>query len=233
MINNDNSKKGFSGLVNLVSDISIVENVNDYAFKDFAPKESSSKYEDINSDSRSKKQKESNSLIWGWGIILIIFCLLWIISSVQTEKNSSSVSAPSPSLSQRSNPAPLNTVNTTPNSNSNTQLQYEKPPVGTNNTFNISQLRWYFREKIRLEVISGLVNTNDTINASNKLSDDFHSRCWSFSYLESDYRRAESEVETRRSEIIEEAILDAILLGYVPERLKQTPQIGYISGNKK
>ena len=232
----DKSKKGFSGLVDLVSDISIVESINDNELKGFAStsKESSSKYEVINSDDNSKKQKGSNPLIWGLWIITIIICLIWLTNSGQSPQKPSYVQTPSPvrvpspPISHRGNPA---SVNVTPNNASSSQLQYEKPPVGTNNTLNISQLRWHFRESIRLETMRDLIYTNDAIDAFNRLVDDYNRRCASFRYQESDFRRAEREVEARRSEITAEAIRDARLLGYVPERPKVTPQIGYISGN--
>ena|GEM_PF-5754854 len=226
----DRIKKGFSGLVNLVSDISIVENTNDYVLQGFVSRESSSEYEVINSDDNSKKKKNYYLFTLILGITIIVILLLYANSGHAPQKPYY-VQSSSPPAYKRSNPAPVNTVNITPNNYSSAQFQYEKPPVGTNHLLSLSQLRWFFRESIRIDTMRDLVNTNDAIDDFNNLVDDFNRRCASFRYRESDYRRAEREVEARRSEITEEAIRDAELLGYVPGYSKETPQIGYISGN--
>lgn len=82
------------------------------------------------------------------------------------------------------------------------ELAHEKPPIGYRGALNKSQLRWCFREDIRVKTLQGLVRTNGEISRLNTLRNGMKERC---SYNQSAgelVEQARTEVEARIGEII-------------------------------
>lgn len=94
-------------------------------------------------------------------------------------------------------------------------LVLEKPPIGTHQKLNISQICWCQKEKIRLETMNSLVNNYDSnsVRQFNLLIDDYNARCGSYRYRSGDLETAKRKIEKNRSEIVAQAISDADWLG--------------------
>ena len=86
--------------------------------------------------------------------------------------------------------------------------QYEKPPVGNNDVFSVPEIRWCFRERIRIKAMEdaiGAYNTN-----TKRIVDDYISRCTSSQPQDQDsLSRAQRDVRADYSQIYREAIHEA------------------------
>lgn len=98
---------------------------------------------------------------------------------------------------------------TVPDKNAQTlsNLQFSIPPIGPGNLLSTSQIRWCFREKIRIETKRPYVKTNFDVDAFNDGISDFNQRCGSYSYRKGTLEQAKRDVQKLRSEIVAEALL--------------------------
>ena len=147
---------------------------------------------------------------WILGIIGVIL-VIWLINKGDQSGKIPSYDpvSPSPNHSHsQSSPVPQ-----TSNVNQNTGLQYIKPSVGNNNVLSVPEIRWCIREKIRIEAMRDVIDTNDGIDEFNRIVNDYNSRCGSYRYRQGSQAQAERDVEPYRSQIVAKAIREARQLG--------------------
>jgi len=204
---NDKNKKGFSGLSDLASEVSDIDEPikpePQAEAKPSAPKQP--QRENVSSEPKRKTTSSSPPIEtmssgksggglggkWILGIIGVVF-VIWLINN-----------------GEQSNKKPVQNLST-PQSEG---LQYTKPSVGTNNVLSVSEIRWCIREDIRIEAMRDVVDTNDGIDEFNRIVNDYNSRCGNYLYREGSQSRAERDVDPYRSQIVSEAIREAGQLG--------------------
>ena len=123
-------------------------------------------------------------LIGVLGLVSLFYTLSDEGSSPSTQASRTSVGAPS----------------TTPQWNLN--IEYTKPPVGSNNILSVAQIRWCLREDIRIEALRPLLTTNQEVTVFNTMVNDYNRRCANFRYERAAMDRASREVERIRSQIV-------------------------------
>lgn len=223
---NDKSKKGFSGLSDLTSDVSgINESIKPVpkAEKPSAPEHPPlSQWGPISSSEPERKTTTTPPPIGGIGggkraggsggkwilVIIAVWFVILLVNSGEQETKPPAYSPPSPaqsSSSQQAKPTPT----TTPKHGQSDGLQHEKPPIGTNNLLSTSQIRWCIREGIRIETMRDTIETNPGIDEFNSIVNDYNIRCVSYRYRQGSQQQAEREVEIIRSQIVAGAIQDA------------------------
>jgi hypothetical protein len=227
----DKNKKGFSGLSDLASEVSGIDEPikpePKAEAKPSAPKQPPQPQREAATSETERKTTSSPPPIetvssgksgggsggkWILGIIGVIF-VIWLINSGDQSNKKPSYSPPSSSQSYsypQSTPSP--TVQT-PSTTQSTGLQYTKPSVGTNNVLSVPEIRWCIREGIRIEAMRDVIDNNAGIDEFNRIVNDFNSRCGSYRYRQGSQSRAERDVEAYRSQIVSEAIRDARQLG--------------------
>ncbi len=221
---NDREKKGFSGISNFVSDISGADEVaiSEPSSPPLKPSQATASNETECKISGYPQQGETvgNSKSggdscgkWILGIIPVIYFVIWLVSDGRQSTKKASHNPPPQAQTynfQESRPSPT----TTPKTSQSSELQYEKPPVGTNKVFSASQIRWCVREGIRIETMRDFIATNKAVDGFNRIVDDYNRRCGSYSYRRGTLKQAKREVESLRSEIVAEAIKEGRKLGY-------------------
>jgi hypothetical protein len=94
------------------------------------------------------------------------------------------------------------------------ELAFEIPPVERDNILNLPQLRWYVREKIRIETMRNLASNNRAIGEFNAMVDNFNSRCGNFRYKQGLLTRAQADIDAIKDQIIADAKRDAKVRGW-------------------
>ena len=139
----------------------------------------------------NKKSESGSKLKWILGIGSII--VLYMMFSGGSPPKQKSVS------SQSAYTATAPKTNVTPPQTKPAELTIDVPPVGRDNTLNLPQLRWYFREKIRIETMRDLPTTNRAIGEFNAIVDNYNSRCGSFRYKQSLFTQAQKDIDAIRA----------------------------------
>lgn len=228
---NDKDKKGFSGLSDLASEVSGIDEPikpePKAEAKPSTPKQPPQPQREAAPSEPERKTTSSPPPIetvssgksgggsggkWILGIIGVIF-VIWLINSGDQSNKKPSYSPPSSSQSYsypQSTPSP---AVQTPSTTQSAGLQYTKPSVGTNNVLSVPEIRWCIREGIRIEAMRDVIDNNAGIDEFNRIVNDYNSRCGSYRYREGSQSRAERDVEAYRSQIVSEAIRDARQLG--------------------
>ncbi len=228
---NEKDKKGFSGLLDLASEISgIDESVKQelkVESKSSAPKQppqpqrktstSETEWKTTSSPSPNEtvspgKSGGGSGGKWILGIIGVVF-VIWLINNGGQGKKKSSYNPP---LSSQSYSYPQSSPSPKVQSPSTTQsagFQYTKPSVGTNNVLSVPEIRWCVREGIRIEAMRNIIDTNEGVDEFNRVVNNYNSRCGSYRYRQGARQRAERDVEAYRKQIVSEAIRDAKRLG--------------------
>lgn len=228
---NDKDKKGFSGLSDLASEVSGIDEPikpePKAEAKPSAPKQPPQPQREAAPSEPERKTTSSPPPIetvssgksgggsggkWILGIIGVIF-VIWLINSGDQSNKKPSYTPPSSSQSYsypQSTPAP---AVQTPSTTQSAGLQYTKPSVGTNNVLSVPEIRWCIREGIRIEAMRDVIDNNAGIDEFNRIVNDYNSRCGSYRYREGSQSRAERDVEAYRSQIVSEAIREARQLG--------------------
>lgn len=252
---NNKGKKGFSGLSDLASEVSgIDEPIKPKPkptpeAKPSAPKQPPHPQQESASSEPEEKTTSSAPPIetvrfgksgggsggkWILGIIGVVF-VIWLINNGGQSNKKPSYTPPSSSQSYsspQSSPAPRVQ---TPNTTQSTGLQYTKPSVGTNNVLSVPEIRWCIREGIRIEAMRDVIDTNAGIDEFNRIVNDCNSRCGSYRYRQGSQSRAERDVEAYRSQIVSEAIREARQLGrsYQTSHPSVSPDVSTSSAAKK
>lgn len=228
---NDKDKKGFSGLSDLASEVSdINEPIKPEPkaeAKPSTPKQPPQPQRETAPSEPERKTTSSPPPIetvssgksgggsggkWILGIIGVIF-VIWMINNAGQSNKKPSYTPPSSSQNYsypQSTPAP---AVQTPSTTQSAGLQYTKPSVGTNNVLSVPEIRWCIREGIRIEAMRDVIDNNAGIDEFNRIVNDYNSRCGSYRYREGSQSRAERDVEAYRSQIVSEAIRDVRQLG--------------------
>ncbi|MCG9724971.1 peptidoglycan-binding protein [Vibrio brasiliensis] len=188
---------------------------------------------------QTERQKFNQSGV-SWGYIFW-FLLIAGIFMVISQDNDNSSSAPksatsslansiakTPTASQLGSPSGVGKTNKP--RNETPELQYNKPPIGSNNVLSVSQIRWCTRESMRIEAMRNVFDTNGGIGEFNKIVDDYNSRCSNYRYRQGDLSRAEREVEKSRAIIVSEATREAEL---IDQRFKKTSNVSTKSASNK
>lgn len=219
-MSDDKSKKGFSGLSSLASDVD--EAVAEQAGrKDQAEKPadtqrqgkpqssaraaaqtprgappSQSDQEVVASGTLRTPTSSSSGAKWFWGLVGV-GVLIWLFNVAQEDgrrpSRTPSYTPPSSSPSYAPSPAPGTQIS---------DLEFSRPPVGDNNVLSVAQIRWCLREDIRIEVLRPLPTTNAQIDQFNAVVADYNSRCGSYRYRQGTLTRAQREVERVRAQIV-------------------------------
>lgn len=250
---NDKDKKGFSGLSDLASEVSGIDEPikpePKAEAKPSTPKQPPQPHRDTTPSEPERKTTSSPPPVeivssgksgggsggkWILGIIGVIF-VIWLINSGDQNKKKPSYTPPSSSQSYsypQSTPAP---AVQTPSTNQSAGLQYTKPSVGTNNVLSVPEIRWCIREGIRIEAMRDVIDNNAGIDEFNRIVNDYNSRCGSYRYRQGSQSRAERDVEAYRSQIVSEAIREARQLGrsYQPSYPSTSPGASTSTAPKK
>jgi len=247
------NKRGFSGLSDLASEISdINEPIKPEAeVKPSALDQPSQSQGEPSLPKQEQKEASSHQSVksgsrWKSGFVpgdkwilallgLILVAYLTNNGSQSNHKEPSRTLLPSSSQNYsypRSTPAPAVQA---PISSQNSELQFTKPSVGTNNVLSIPQIRWCVREGIRIEAIRDVINTNAQVEKFNRIVNDYNSRCGSYRYRRGSKSRAERDVESYRSQIVSKAIREARQLGrsYQPSYPSVSPGVSTSTAPKK
>ena len=222
----DKDKKGFSGLSDLASEVSSIDEPikpepkaeakpstskqppqpQQEAVPSEPGRKTTSSPPPIESVSSGKSGGGSVGK-WIFGISGIVI-VIWLIINGGQSNRTSSYNPPSSSQSY-SYPqnSPAQTVKP-PSSNQSARQQYKRPSIGSGNVLHVSEIRWCIRESIRVETMRGAIDTNEGVDDFNQIVNDYNSRCGNYQYRQGDHKRAERDVEANRSKIIEEAIHD-------------------------
>lgn len=250
---NDKDKKGFSGLSDLASEVSdINEPIKPEPkaeAKPSTPKQPPQPQRETAPSEPERKTTSSPPPIetvssgksgggsggkWVLGIIGVIF-VIWLINNGGQSNKKPSYTPPSSSQSYsypQSTPAP---AVQTPSTTQSAGLQYTKPSVGTNNVLSVPEIRWCIREGIRIEAMRDVIDNNAGIDEFNRIVNDYNSRCGSYRYRQGSQSRAERDVEAYRSQIVSEAIREARQLGhsYQPSYPSVSPGVSTSTAPKK
>lgn len=215
---NDSDKKGFSGLSDLASEISGVdEPIKPEPKKETKPstakqppqperptatseqksKTTRSSVPSVETQNSGKSGGDSGSR-WILGIIGFVF-MIWLFNNGEPRNKNPSYN--SSSSSQKS----ANTANVAQSA----RLNYSKPSVGTNNVLSVAEIRWCVKEGIRTEAMRNIINTNRGIEEFNQIINDYNSRCGRYQYRKGSQSRAERDVDPYRNQIEYEAIQTA------------------------
>ena len=192
---NGKEKKGFVGLLDLVSELSdIDEPINSepkaeakpstpkqlpHPQRKMAPSEPERKTTSAASPIetvRSSKSGGRSGGKWVLGIICVIF-VIWLINNGGQSNKKNAYVPPSSSQSYTH----LTPAVQTPSTTQSPGLQYKKPSVGTSNVLSIQEIRYCVREKIRIEAIRNILS-NSLIDKYNKIVNDYNSRCGRYKY---------------------------------------------------
>jgi outer membrane protein assembly factor BamE (lipoprotein component of BamABCDE complex) len=250
---NDKNKKGFSGLSDLASDVSGIDEPikpePKAEAKPSTPKQPPQPQREAAPSEPKRKTTSSPPPIepassgksgggsggkWVLGIIGVIF-VIWLINNGGQSNKKPSYTPPSSSQSYsypQSTPAP---AVQTPSTTQSAGLQYTKPSVGTNNVLSVPEIRWCIREGIRIEAMRDVIDNNAGLDEFNRIVNDYNSRCGSYRYREGSQSRAERDVEAYRSQIVSEAIREARQLGrsYQPSYPSVSPGVSTSTAPKK
>ncbi len=212
-MNNDNeNKKGFSGLSGLASDVSDTIKAEQSKLKSGAGEEKVNKASGSGQASNQTRTVESTKKVEVstshensghkkyFITVAVIAILLWIVS----QSNDRNTTSPKPLPKSSSQPVPDSGPTSVP-----TQLSYTKPSVGTNNILNVSEIRWCIREGIRIDAMRNVFSSNSGVDKFNSLVNDYNSRCGSYRYRSGAQSRAERDVAPYKTEIQTDAKTEA------------------------
>lgn len=227
MAGDNDKKKGFSGLLDLVSEVSDINEPIKPEPKAEAnpstPKQPPQPQRETVPSEPERKTTSSPPFIetvssgksgggsggkWVLGIIGVIFVIWLINNGGQSNKKNSYQSA---------------------------ELQCTKPSVGINNVLSVPEIRWCIWEGIRIEAMRDVIDNNAGIDEFNRIVNDYNSRCGTYRYRLGSRSQAERDVEAYRSQIVSEAIREARQLGdsYQPSYPSVSPGISTSIAPKK
>lgn len=75
----------------------------------------------------------------------------------------------------------------------------EKPPVGSGLRFSTPQIRYCVYEKVRVEAMRDIIDSNYQVTIFNHYVDDYNSRCTNFRYRRGSLQAVQSEVSAKMS----------------------------------
>lgn len=221
-------EKGFSGLINLVSNIDIIEEPKKTKHQSTTStsnqssqtqhstssagtttRSPQSQHKTVHADSKSEKisapqhisKVNSTNNVSSTGILWAIFVFfLFIIFLINITDDDSS----SPRTLTSINHA--NQISTT---NKETGVFYEKPPIiMADRPLLASEIRWCIKTDIRIKAMQNIINTTG-IDEFDHIIKDYNRRCKNQKYTYSSQVQAQREVKPYEQQIIEEATREA------------------------
>jgi len=223
--NSNKPKLGFSGIADLVSDLSALQKTGRKDKQKRAPQAVSSaprKYDSGSPPVREAQttppnpQKlenqggiEPESSPWNriLGCVGIVVLFVLFINNAGKKNYTPTPSSRPPSQSystpqQNQPPSPSSTT-------TQSAVYYDKPQAGTGNFLSVPQIRWCIREEIRLNTMQTRLNTNSAnaaINYFNTLVNDYNARCGDYKYRQGAWEQAYRDVNSEKERITAEAI---------------------------
>ncbi|MDO9102015.1 MAG: hypothetical protein Q7U50_07125 [Candidatus Nitrotoga sp.] len=212
------SKKGFGGFGDLVSDVSKdIESATRESSNPLTPKyeatassTSSSQHTTAQTEvprankplMSSRPPGGSSNAKWVLGIAIAIAMVIFI-NIVNSVKKKSTSHTPSTTYSPPSTDTLASIPETSPPPASvySTALPKEdKPPVGTNLSLSRDQIRYCLSEDIRLGVMKNTINqyANNEVDLFNTKINDYNSRCGKFRYRRGSLESVQSEIEANK-----------------------------------
>jgi len=166
------------------------------------------------------EQQEGNKSGVSWGYIFGFLLIVGIFIAISQDNDSPSSVPKAATGTSLANPTAKTSTNSQLGSSSAggktnkprneiPKLQYNKPPLGSNNILSVSQIRWCTREIMRIDAMRNIFDTNGGIDEFNRIVNDYNSRCSNYRYRQGDLSRAEREVEKFRVTIVSEAKQEA------------------------
>lgn len=184
-------EKGFAGLSSLVTD------VKEGVFPHSKPKSSNTPKTDTRLTSLPPKNSSSVNW-WGWGVLVGIACLVFFIFMEYEQEIMRSSGEKQNSTSQSVSQTDITRLRTA------LSMEINKPPVGTDNTLSVDQIRWCLREELLIESKRSNVTTNREIEKLNQNVSDYNRRCGKFQYYNGAMERAKQDVQKIMSQIVSE-----------------------------
>lgn len=214
---NDDVKKGFSGISDLVTKpLAIEAPVPPVEFKkppiEITP-QAAQTYQQTTQNHQPQGEKNATPVKPGmpsaktWLIIgaAILAFIFWVKNN-KNEPTGYKTNSPTLSAANSSVDQTLSANNSSENS---TGSAYSKPDAGTNLILSTSQIRWCLKETVRIESIRNIINSDEMTLKFNTLVNDFNMRCSSYRYNRNDFQIAQTDVNNERQSIAQEAISSA------------------------
>jgi hypothetical protein len=212
------SKKGFSGLDDLSSDIDDILNENHKDINNNIEQKTESKDDETNfsnnetvdtekttSNTSTITNNDSNngSSSWIWWVIAVGVIGWIIIQSNNTTSSSGKTSYSSSSQQNYSSSTQLNNYAKTTSDD-----YYENKPDAYLSTLNKNQLLYCEAEKIRLDAVQNKIDLYSTyeVDKYNNLSNDYNSRCADKQYHKNDMYYVDRNIDKRRYELQQEGL---------------------------
>ena len=207
---NNKYKLGFAGIVDLVTDLSTIPDVEPQVAPCASQESGKPSPENVRHESATTPlpnaingpSPQLSHFNWK-GIVGLVGAGLLMIWIFYSPAKNFQRPPQSDSSSQRIQPAP---PSSTPPTAKPSELYYEKPPAGTGNSLSGHQIRWCVREQIRLDAMRGRSASSAKIGYFNTLVDDYNARCSRFKYRKGALEQARRDVESERGRITNEAI---------------------------
>lgn len=215
----DSDKRGFSGLEDLISDVSkeIIMPIEKPAANSVQSNtqgiSNTTQQPGLQTSSIPETTDGGKNNIPGSLWILAIFAAFVIFVNVNSNDKSQDFAAYTPSNVEASTPTsnadvPMQDAAESPeviNNNSNSE---EKPPIGTDLVFSNNQIRYCLSEEIRLEAIKGAVNSYSQyeVDNLNVAIQDYNSRCGHFRYRQGALENVRREVNLEHSSLLIEGL---------------------------
>lgn len=219
-----NDKKGFSGLGDLVTDVSkdletsedaeqALKQGNDSAAKS-QEVQTSPNLPQVHSKSNGTQIPERLSRdkggapSWVWAVISILVIIGFANMGEKKEIAPSSselpsIDPPTPNSSYYSSTQPSGLDNKI-----NESFTEDKPPIGTDFLLTRNQLRYCFSEGIRLDAIKKALDAYSQfeVDSFNRDVEDYNSRCGHFRYRPGSLESVRSEVDSVRASLVVEGL---------------------------
>ena len=200
---------------------------------------------------RERKREVTERVFWGMGLAAFVVGVVFLVYVANKEPSHAPRSSPTteftPSTSRTSTSTPSSPAPVVSPKQYTTAEQKERygvtpspqfeeqiPPPGAVRPLNRSEVRYCIFQGERLDILRGLVSSNDEIDRFNRLIGDFNSRCSSFRYREDVLQAVQAEVSGRRQQLRQDAqrllLIDVSTVSgavLVQNRLKE---LGYYAG---
>ncbi|WP_417535140.1 peptidoglycan-binding domain-containing protein [Methylophaga sp.] len=236
-------KKGFSGIDDLLSDMSdsspapSVESGPKEKRSESKvlpenrarPEETKSSVTNNTSDAepvdmpkmKAREKNNGNSSNAKNGLIVLAVLVFLVLLANQESSNTN----------HKNSYSPVNSTSSVPKEVKGPR--YEKPPVGSGQVLGLPELRWCVREGMRVDFLRSKVSVNSQVTKFNELVGNHNSRCGNFRYREGLLARAEREVESYRNQIEKAAIEYGVSHGLLENKSTSAPRPNNSEGKKK
>ena len=120
-------------------------------------------------------------------MVLIVLAAVFVFDAVQQRERQTGNNIPQID-SDAQTPAPRRQAQLS-------DLEFSKPPVGRDHRLSMAEIRWCFREDIRIETLRPLPPTKLQSGEFDQIVSDYESRCGGFRDRQETLERARAEVD--------------------------------------